>query len=316
MVPKDAGVRSAAQAAMFRFQGWMGVGLRDRKVEVWGAALRPTRTQELRSALLASVLRTRRVDSFGLGPSSFPGVLRLLSEWKPALVHGYCLSIVDLARWITEQGVTVPVRAVSTTVEPLFDEQRQVIRAAFGCETFDQYACGESEATAMECAAHEGLHVTEERAVVELGPEGEVILTDLDNRAFPLIRYRNGDAAEWSDRGCSCGRQSRMLRRVLGRVGDIIVGLDGQRLHPEFFTHLLNETGIAASCDLRRYQVAQETASRIVWRLVSGPLSQEQRATLSAELGRRVGPMDIAIEVVPELPASASGKFRYVVNRS
>jgi len=315
-VPKDAGVRSAAQAAMFRFHGWMGVGLRDRKVEVWGAALRPTRMQQLRSAALASVLCTRRVDSFGLGPSSFPGVARLLRDWKPALVHGYCLSIVDIARWIAEQGRSVPVRAVSTTVEPLFDEQRQVIRAAFGCETFDQYACGESEATAMECAAHEGLHVTEERAIVELGPEGAVILTDLDNRAFPLIRYRNGDAAEWSERPCSCGRQSRMLRRVLGRMGDIIVGLEGQRLHPEFFTHLLNETGIAASCDLRRYQVAQETATRIVWRLVSGPLSQEQRAALRAELGRRVGPMDIAIEVVSELPASASGKFRYVVNRA
>jgi phenylacetate-CoA ligase len=315
-VPKDAGVRSAAQAAMFRFHGWMGVGLRDRKVEVWGAALRPTRLQRVRSGLLASVLRTRRVDSFQLGPSAYPGILKLLMDWRPALVHGYCLSIADIAKWVAEQGCTVPLRAVSTTVEPLFEEQRRVIRAAFECDTFDQYACGESEATAMECAAHQGLHITEERVIVELGAAGEMLLTDLDNHAFPLIRYKNGDAAEPSDHLCSCGRQSRMLRRVLGRIGDVVVGANGQRLHPEFFTHLLNETGIAGSCGLRRYQVVQETAGRIVWRLVSQPLSLEQRGTLQVELGKRVGPMDIAIEVVPDLPASSSGKFRYVVNRA
>ncbi len=239
-----------------------------------------------------------------------------MRRYQPRLVHGYCQSLVDLARWILAEGVIVPVRAVSTTVEPLFDEHRRVLEAAFGCPAFDQYGCGEAEAIAMECPAHSGLHVTDERVVLELGEGGEVIVTDLDNLAFPFIRYRNGDLAVAADGDCRCGRHTRRLSRIIGRTGDAIVGLGGQRLHPEFFTHLINETGIAAARDLRRYQVVQETPRRLVWKLVSRPLTPADERRLVQALRDHLGEIEIAIQIVDDIPASASGKFRYVVNRS
>lgn len=314
---KDAGVRSAAQAAVFRFHDWMGIAQGDRQLVLWGAPIAGrSRHRGVRDALLRMLLNTRQVDAFSVGRAELPGILRLLRTWRPRLLHGYCLSVVDLARWMIEVEASVPVHAVSTTVEPLFDEDREVLRRAFGRSPFDQYGCGEVESIAMECESHAGLHVTEERVVLELGAEGEVILTDLDNRAFPFIRYRNGDLAELADAPCPCGRSSRLLRRILGRTGDVITGLNGRRLHPEFFTHLLNETRIAMRRDLRRYQVVQESAARIVWKLVSQPLTPEEHLELVTTLRDYLGPMEITIAVVDDIPRAISGKYRYVVNLS
>jgi len=313
--PKDSNVRSAAQAAMLLFHDWMGIGTRDPKLVVWGAPIVPRGVaRRARTWMLAQLFNVREVNSFTLSREQLPDVLGLLRRWKPKLIHGYCLTLVELARWMAEAGHTYAARAVSTTVEPLFDADRVTLQAAFTCAAFDQYGCGEVEAIAMECEAHQGLHVTEERVILELSASGEVILTDLDNLAFPFIRYRNGDVAEAAAQKCLCGRESRVLRRILGRSGDIVIGLNGRRLHPEFFTHLINESGIGGRRELRRYQVVQESANRIVWRMVCQPLLAEEERRLSEILREYLGPMDIRVENVEQISASASGKYRYVVN--
>ena len=188
-----------------------------------------------------------------------------------------------------------------------------MFRRVFRCDAFDQYGCGEVEAIAMECASHEGLHVTEERVVLELDDEDRVIVTDLDNLAFPFIRYRNGDQAIASDRTCSCGRQSPLLRKILGRTGDSICGPSGRRVHPEFFTHLINETGISYRTRLRRYQVVQESPRRLVWRMAADQLSDLDRDWLISQVRRYLGDVEVEIVQVHEIATNRSGKFQYVL---
>ena len=64
----------------------------------------------------------------------------------------------------------------------------------------------------------EGLHVDVEPSGRSDG-FGDVIVTDLLNRAMPLIRYRIGDVAALSPASrCRCGRALPRLSRVEGRV--------------------------------------------------------------------------------------------------
>src|SRR6266851_6063184 len=135
----------------------------------------------------------------------------------PISLHGYCLSIYEVARWFADAGEHFSLRAVSTTAEQLFPEHRPLFRDVFGCEAFEQYGDGEVEAIAMECAMHEGLHVSEERVILELDADRNVIVTDLENLAFPFIRYRNGDQATPAGRLCRCGRATQLLAGILGR---------------------------------------------------------------------------------------------------
>ena len=312
--PKDAGMRSSAQAAMMRFLDWMGVGIEEPKLLLWGAPIVDHGIgKRIRHAALRFLTNTVQINPFGITQSSVGSLTHLFKRYRPALVHGYCLAIYELARWFETEGLTFEVKAVSTTVEPLFDEYRDVLRRVFHCEAFDQYGCGEAEAIAMECASHNGLHVTEERVLLELDDQHRVVVTDLDNLAFPFIRYRNGDQAIASERKCPCGRQAMLLKRILGRIGDTICGPSGRRVHPEFFTHLINETGISYRTRLRRYQVIQENPDRLVWKLAAEPLRDTDRYWLIEEVRRYLGDVEVEIIQVDDIPANKSGKFQYVI---
>jgi len=316
-VPKDVAARSSAQAAMFRFYDWMSVGVGDPKLVLWGTPIvRPDRAKRIRDELFRRITNTHQVDAFRINQAVVPALAELLRRHRPVLLSGYCLSIYELARWFADAGERFTLGAVSTTVEPLFAEYRPLLREVFGCEAFDQYGCGEVEAIAMECATHEGLHVTEERVIFELDDDRNVIVTDLDNLAFPFIRYRNGDQAEPAGRPCGCGRASMLLSRILGRIGDVIEGPSGKHVHPELFTHLLNETRISYRTRRRKYQVVQERPDRLVWRLVAEPLSAEDRAWLIGKVRSYLGDVQVEIERVGDIPPARSGKFQYVIGRS
>jgi phenylacetate-CoA ligase len=316
-VPKDVAARSSAQAMMFRFNDWMGVGLAEPKLILWARPIiAPHWTKRLRDGLFRRITNTRQVDAFGVNRAALPGIAALLRGFRPVALHGYCLSLYELARWFADAGERFSLRAVSTTAEQLFPEHRPLFRDVFGCEAFEQYGGGEVEAIAMECAMHEGLHVSEERVILELDDDRNVIVTDLENLAFPFIRYKNGDQATPAGRACRCGRASQLLAGILGRVADMIGGPSGNRVHPDFFTHLLNETGISYRTRLRKYQVVQERADRVVWKLVADPLSSEERAWLIAQVRAYLGAVEVEIERVEDIPPGRSGKFQYVINRS
>ena len=312
---KDARLRSSSHAALYRFHQWMGVSVGDPKIVVWGAPIvKPGASKILRDWGLRLLTNSVLIDPFTINRSARARLLQIFERHRPVLVHGYCQAIYELARWFEEWEYRYPLRAVSTTVEPLFPEYRAAFRRAFACEAFDQYGCGEVEFAAGECSAHEGLHVFQERAVLETDSENRVVLTDLDNQVFPFIRYRNGDTVELGERCCTCGRVGPKLQRVLGRIGDVITGANGNRVHPEFFTHLLNESGVSYRAGLRKYQVVQTARDRLEWRLVSSPLSESDRQQLTESVQGYLGNVDVCFIQMDDIPPNRSGKFQYVVS--
>jgi len=71
-------------------------------------------------------------------------------------------------------------------------------------------------AIAHECAGHCGLHINDDLILPEIinpatgtvltsGEKGELVLTTLSARAFPLIRFRTGDMARFVTEPCNCG---------------------------------------------------------------------------------------------------------------
>ena len=312
----DANTRASVWAVYYRFYTWMGVELSDPRINVWGARIVDEgRVKKTRRRILASLENTLYVDSFRVSERNFDDLRAAFERHKPRHLNGYAQSIYDLARIFEQHGYQFPLKAVSTTAEPLFDEYRPLIRQVFQCEAFNQYGCGEVQSAAFECDRHQGLHVTNERCIIEVLPSKEIVVTDLDNLAFPILRYKMGDLATVSSTPCDCGRIGTVLRRVEGRVGDFIVGLNGTRLHPEFFTHLLNETGVSDRRRLRQYQVRQEDSESVRWLVVAERFEDDDVRVLSAKLIEYLGPMNVEIVNVEAIPPAASGKFQYVVSK-
>ncbi len=313
---KDANTRSSILGAFYRFYDWMGIDYGDATILNWGATIVDKKYKnKLKNMFLDIIGNTKRIDSFKVNEKKFLYLKRMFEKHKPKLLRGYCQSIYELARIFNANNYRYRLKAISTTVEPLFDEYRELFRRVFECETFDQYGCGEVESIAFECEMHNGLHVAEERCIVEVNEDNEIILTDLDNFAFPFIRYKNGDKVILSDNKCKCGRSGRIIKKVLGRTGNVIIGVNGNKVHPEFFTHLLNETDISFKRGLLKYQVIQKNKGEIIWKIVSDDLLPEEKKLLKNYLIKYLGKMKIDIVNVQEIPNTLSGKFRYVISQ-
>jgi len=120
--------------------------------------------------------------------------------------------------------------------EPHTEEHRRKIEAMFGVKAYNSFGLSEMNGpgVAFECVHQNGLHVWEDAYMVEIinpdtlepvpdGEVGELVMTTLDRRAMPLIRYRTRDLTRIIPGDCPCGRIHRRLDRISGRSDDMFI---------------------------------------------------------------------------------------------
>lgn len=185
------------------------------------------------------IMRNLKRDCTDITPEAMAEHYRAMMKYRPAGIRGYASSLYFLARYIEQNQFPVcPVKVVFTTGEKLHPKYRDKIQQVFKAPVFDAYGASDGGLTAHECAMHEGLHLGEEHCVVEIvdregrplpdGEIGQVLSTDLNNYAFPFLRYQLGDLAYIRKERCSCGRSHRLLGEVVGREGRAIYNKQGR----------------------------------------------------------------------------------------
>jgi phenylacetate-coenzyme A ligase PaaK-like adenylate-forming protein len=70
------------------------------------------------------------------------------------------------------------------------------------------------------CDEHSVIEVENDARQVALEDEGAFLIADVDNRAMPFIRFRDGDAGRPAVPGFPCGRTLGRILRLDGRVND------------------------------------------------------------------------------------------------
>lgn len=119
------------------------------------------------------------------------------------------------------------------TAEAVPEELKKELKETFGLEPRELYGTADVGLIAKECPMNEGMHIYEDILLeiidpktgehVAKGEKGEVVATFLGRKTMPLLRYRTGDITQGlNEAPCKCGRTSSKLRRIIGRVGDII----------------------------------------------------------------------------------------------
>ena len=311
----DATTRSSAWAAYQRFFDWMGVRFDDWNVLLKGVhVLKPSFFDHLRQKFYENLRKTITIDAYRGCEDNALELEKTLKEHNVVLIRGYSQAIYEVAKVICSKGLQFNVKAVSTTAEPLFPEYRDVFSQAFKAESYDQYGCGEIGGIAFECGAHEGLHVTEERVLLETTNEHEVLLTDLDNYVMPFIRYWNADEVELGASKCSCGRQSKMITKVRGRTSDYLTGINGKRVHWGYIFHLLWDTRMSLDRNMKKFQLVQISPTELVFRHVSDPLTESDKQIIIDTTKDKLGDMHVTFVSEDDIENAPSGKYRWVVN--
>lgn len=120
--------------------------------------------------------------------------------------------------------------------EPHSEEHRRRIEEMFGVKAYNSFGLSEMNGpgVAFECSYQNGLHIWEDAYIVEIidpislepvpdGEVGELVMTSLDRKAMPLIRYRTRDLTRFLPESCPCGRTHRRLDRISGRSDDMFI---------------------------------------------------------------------------------------------
>lgn len=311
----DSASRSVAWAAYKRFENWMGYTDKDKAIFLMGSHVSDkSRISSIRDRVMDSFLNRISLSAYDSSVENLDKIIRVLNKYDVKLIRSYSQFMFFLAKTFEEQGHVFDVPAITLTAEPVTEYHRVLLKRVFNASVFDQYGCGEIGGIAFECERHEGLHITEEKVIVEVNDNNELIITDLDNYAMPFIKYWNADQAILSDHDCICGRKHRLIKQIMGRTCDYIVGINKQYLHWGFFLHLVFDSGIASSRGLKKFQVVQRGADCIVFRYVADDLSAAEKQMMKETICERLGDMQVEFSKEKDIENSASGKYRLIVS--
>lgn len=247
----------------------------------------------------------------------FPEVLAAVSAARPTHLVGYPSVIGRLARATLVGDLDIrPVR-VSTNSEPLAEEDREAIRAAWDAPIHNLWGSTEIGVQAVGCGGGPGLHVCEDEVVLERVDDGGVpvgpdepavrtLATGLANRTFPFIRYDLGDQVTPLPGRCPCGSVFARVADITGRRDD---DFRYQRtvVPASAFRHVLG-----TDPHVSEYQVTQTAAGAEILVVGDRPDTAALAAEVTAAL-RRHGLRDpvVGIRVVTALGRhTTSGKLR------
>jgi phenylacetate-CoA ligase len=300
---------------------WTGYRFPDRQVRLWHSTIGLKRTQALKERLDALLARRKFFSVFSLDDDTLRQYVAHVRRRRPALLDGYAEAFNVVAHLLArEPAAGLQAGAIISSAQTLPAETRALIETQFGCPVFDKYGAREFSGIAHECEAHRGYHVNAESYIVEIvrdgrpaadGEVGEVLVTDLNNRCVPLIRYQLGDLAVASRRTCSCGRGLPMLERVIGRTQSVVLGTNGRYLPATFFAHFFKEYEYAVA----RYQIVQEARDRLDVRIIrKSRFTSDTERQIHRALTRVLGEaMTIRFEFVDTIPLGRTGKAQACV---
>jgi len=313
-------IRRAYALREARSLRWAGVSFRLPRATFGGRLVEPNPGSRGPFYRFNAVERQVYFSAFHLRPDTARFYVQAMLRHGVQWLTGYTFCCYLLARYVLEQGLRPPpLRAVVTSAEKLTSEMRQVIEEAFNCRVYEEYSSVENALFASECECGR-LHLSPDVGIVEIlrpdgtpcdpGEPGEVVATCLMRDYQPLVRYRLGDLAAWDDKPCPCGRSMPILKEVVGRIEDVVVGPDGRKV-VRFHGIFVDQPHV------REGQIIQESLTQIRVRVVvTDGFGDKDAKEIVRRVQQRLGPeVKVIVEPVDHIPRTPAGKFQAVISK-
>jgi phenylacetate-coenzyme A ligase PaaK-like adenylate-forming protein len=224
-----------------------------------------------------------------------------LNETQPDFLFAYPSAIHVLAFAAHAGRLRIAPHRIFSLAEPLLPEIRAVAEEAWGVGVGNVWGASEGGVVGTACDESR-MHLSEDLVIVEPVdgdgrpvPPGQrshkVYLTNLFNRALPLIRYEITDEVTILSEPCPCGSAYRCVADIQGRLDDVFVYGD-LRVHPYMFRSVLGAHAGVTEYQVRQTARGARIAVRCGARVGLARLSRE-----IAEGLRAVGVRDPVIEV-------------------
>ncbi|HEX7980933.1 MAG TPA: hypothetical protein VF461_20165 [Gemmatimonadaceae bacterium] len=265
-------------------------------------------------------LATRIVEP---AESSYEQILERVRAERADVVYSYGSFAEHFAQWLAARGERIDTpRVWCYGGDGMSEPARALLERQTGALVYSTYQASETGRLGFECERRSGWHLNVDLCAVRLvdadgqtvpdESEGEVVVSNLHNRATVILNFRLGDRAVMAGAPCGCGRGLPVLRALLGRHSEVIRLADGRAISGLVFqaSCMYVLEGVLAS------QLVSESAGRATLRVVTAPgvdlgeLERRVRAAIDDRFGEGLA---VSIVSVPALATGASGKFTRVV---
>ena len=262
------------------------------------------------------------VDTSDLSDEGCRKMLDMFRKKRVKALVGYASSLGELSRYIDRNHVDTSgfaVRSIIPISESMPTVTRKRLSEQFSCPVQAWYSNEENGIMGVQPPDGDSYYIDTENYYYEIlkmdsdesaapGEPGRIVITDLNNYAFPIIRYDNGDIAV-AERKQNGDRYRLILKELYGRRSDTIYDTEGNALTPYVITNNLWDVE-----GVRQYQFIQNTETVYTLRLNG----DREKMDMEDILGR-IRPYfgenaDIRIEFVDEIPVLNSGKRKYIQN--
>ena len=262
------------------------------------------------------------LSTYHLTPSTIEKhYLPCIAAFLPDFIDGYPSAVTILARYLLESNSCLPpIKGVLLSSENLYPWQYEVIRDAFKCPVVPLYGMTEHAGFAFPSGNGLGYYFHPAYGIFELldksgeevttdGERGEIVLTSFLNSAMPFIRYRTDDIAMLDAKESSDGCCFKKVCCIEGRLQELLLTRDG-RLISMAAINMHN----ALFDRVEQYQFVQHVPGAVVMKIVrKAGYTLEDEKRILREIGSKLSGVDMKIEYVQEIPRTATGKFRFLI---
>ncbi len=315
---KDAQASAYMDAVMYHVYSWHGIEIGAPQARFWGM---PVASRARTVARLKDILMNRiRCNAFATAEAELRAFHRRLIAFQPEYLYGYPSLINEFARFVVAHDLPLPpkpLKAAIGTGELPLPQHREDIERAFGTRFVNEYGCSEVGIIAFQCPAGR-MHVMAHNVFVEVvnadgdvvtDEEGEIVVTELNARSMPFIRYRMNDRGKLLSEPCACGVPLPLIEVSAGRLRSQLILPSGRTVFDVVFSYTFKK-GVAAFKavqtgpeDIRIYIVPDQDFTEAL---------MEQYVKILRE--KTFGEIRFQVDRVDAVPRERSGKLRYFVN--
>jgi phenylacetate-CoA ligase len=246
--------------------------------------------------------------------------LKALRLIRPQALIGFPSVLMVIGRNMYEdRGKILTPKLLFTLAEVLDREDRKILQQQWGVEPIDLYGANEVGHIAFQCPRREDYHVNVDSIHLEImsgnnavgmGERGEVVVTNLDLRVMPILRYRVGDVVQRLEGHCACGCAFPVIGSIAGRSDGFIVAADGK-----IFSALEISLLLKPIRDINQFRILQKERHKIIVEWVPRDSNSQTQAQIKQILENRLGRnMEILLQRVNHIPPERSGKIRTVIS--
>ncbi|WP_373517303.1 CoF synthetase [Pricia sp.] len=300
---------------------WESVG------HAWGTKffyLKIWNAQNSKSQLTKKMQNIVPIDVFKLDDDKIKALLdSVKTDTSPKSILGYASALDRIVKYLERNPTDMSKANVISIIamsESLDGPTKKTLGAYFNCPVVSRYANLENGMFAQQtswsgndflvnlASYHIEILDLHENIPVKEGEMGRIVVTDLFNRAMPIIRYDTGDLGILG-KSEKNGKTHQVFQKIEGRKMDAIYNTKGEVVSSFTITNSMWKY-----IELAQYQFIQMSRKEYKFKLNAVEKFQREKELIEEFIGYLGEDAKIHVTYVDEVPLLSSGKRKKVLN--